>query len=187
MLVPLLGCSTDSLSALPDGAEQFTPPAEYQAWWVSTEGCSAISGNFSRIKWYVVPGVSTFATEEGEKVGIRIKSGDDVSIVVAGNYVEHEMVVRHEMLHALLNQAGPSGRSISSSGASLPGKRGPRRITPTKRRRRPTATSSPDHSRLLVVPAPAPAISTQAGRGIETRAVRVAQFTQRPHHLRRTH
>lgn len=106
LLIPLLGCSTDSLSALPDGAEAFTPPAEYQAWWASTEGCSAINGNFSRIKWYVVPGVSTFATEEGEKVGIRIKSGDDVSIVVAGNYVEHEMVVRHEMLHALLNKPG---------------------------------------------------------------------------------
>jgi hypothetical protein len=58
------------------------------------------------IKWYVVPGVSTFPTAEGEKVGIRIKTGNDVRIVIAGNYVEHEMVVRHEMLHALLNRAG---------------------------------------------------------------------------------
>jgi hypothetical protein len=106
LLIPLLGCTTEPTSALPEGAQAFVPPAEYQAWWVSTEGCSAIQGNIGRIKWYVVPGVSTFPTSEGEKVGIRIKSGDDIRIVIAGNYVEHEMVVRHEMLHALLNRAG---------------------------------------------------------------------------------
>lgn len=106
LLIPLMGCTTESLNALPDGAEAFAPPAEYQAWWASTEGCADIRGSFGRIRWYVVPGVSTFATEEGEKVGIRIKTGDDVRIVLAGNYVEHEMVVRHEMLHALLNKPG---------------------------------------------------------------------------------
>jgi hypothetical protein len=106
LLIPLLGCTTEPTSTLPDGAQAFVPPAEYQAWWVSTEGCSAIQGNIGRIKWYVVPGVSTFPTAEGEKVGIRIKTGNDIRIVIAGNYVEHEMVVRHEMLHALLNKAG---------------------------------------------------------------------------------
>ena len=106
LLIPLLGCTTEPSSSLPDGAEAFVPPATYQAWWASTEGCSQIRGNLERIKWYVVPGVSTFPTTEGEKVGIRILTGDDVRIVIAGNYVEHEMVVRHEMLHALLNRAG---------------------------------------------------------------------------------
>ena len=108
LLIPLLGCTTEPTSTLPDGAQAFVPPAEYQAWWVSTEGCSAIQGNIGRIKWYVVPGVSTFPTAEGEKVGIRIKTGDDIRIVIAGNYVEHEMVVRHEMLHAPAEQAGAS-------------------------------------------------------------------------------
>ncbi len=121
---------------MPEGAEAFVPPAEYQAWWASTEGCSDIQGNIGRIKWYVVPGVSTFPTEEGEKVGIRIKTGNDVRIVIAGNYVEHEMVVRHEMLHALLNAPGIR-RSTSRTAATSPGKRGPRRVRPTKHRRRP--------------------------------------------------
>ena len=106
LLIPLLGCTTEPTSTLPDGAQAFVPPAEYEAWWVSTEGCASIQGNLARIKWYVVPGVSTFPTAEGEKVGIRIKTGSDIRIVIAGNYVEHEMVVRHEMLHALLNRAG---------------------------------------------------------------------------------
>lgn len=106
LLIPLLGCTTEPTSTLPDGAQAFVPPAEYQAWWASTEGCASIQGNLGRVKWYVVPGVSTFPTAEGEKVGIRIKTGSDIRIVIAGNYVEHEMVVRHEMLHALLNRAG---------------------------------------------------------------------------------
>jgi len=106
LLIPLLGCTTEPASALPDGAQEFVPPTAYQVWWASTEGCSGIRGTLGRIKWYVVPGVSTFPTAEGEKVGIRIKTGDEVRIVLAGNYVEHEMVVRHEMLHALLNRAG---------------------------------------------------------------------------------
>ena len=106
LLLPLLGCTTEPTTPLPDGAEPYTPPAEYMAWWGRTEECSQISGSMARIKWYVVPGVSTFSTDEGEKVGIRIKTGDDVRIVIAGNYVEHEMVVRHEMLHALLNRSG---------------------------------------------------------------------------------
>lgn len=106
LLIPLLGCTTEPSSALPEGAQEFAPPATYQAWWASTEGCAEIRGNVNRIKWYVVPGVSTFPTEGGEKVGIRIKTGSDVRIVIAGNYVEHEMVVRHEMLHALLNKPG---------------------------------------------------------------------------------
>jgi hypothetical protein len=114
----LLGCTTEPSTALPDGAEAFVPPAEYQGWWASTEGCADIQGNFGRIKWYVVPGVSTFPTEEGEKVGIRIKTGNDVRIVLA-NYVEARMVVRHEMLHAC-SIAG----TRSSSGCCQLAKRG---------------------------------------------------------------
>ncbi len=106
LLIPLVGCTMEPSTALPEGATSFTPPAEYQAWWASTEACSAKVGNMRTVEWYVVPGVSTFGTSEGDKVGIRIKSGDRVSIVIAGNYVEHEMVVRHEMLHALLGVPG---------------------------------------------------------------------------------
>ncbi|HEX5632773.1 MAG TPA: hypothetical protein VFX50_06070 [Gemmatimonadales bacterium] len=103
----LLGsCMAEPEVDLPEGAEAFTPPEAYVRWWSSTEACSDLSGDMGRIRWYVVPGASTFATDQGEKVGIRIKTGDEISVVLAGNYQLHEMVVRHEMLHALLSQPG---------------------------------------------------------------------------------
>ena len=107
LLVTLFGCSSfDPSAALPAGAEAMEAPAIYQDWWGKTEACSKRSGQFSRIEWYVVPGVTTFATDMGPKVGLWIQNGSRVSIVVAGGYENHEMVVRHEMLHALLRQEG---------------------------------------------------------------------------------
>jgi hypothetical protein len=58
------------------------------------------------IQWYVVPEVETFMTDQGEKVGMWARRGDQEVIIIAGNYVNHEMVVRHEMLHSLLGQRG---------------------------------------------------------------------------------
>jgi hypothetical protein len=92
--------------ALPAGAQAMAPPTEYQDWWVRTESCSGKAGSFSRIQWYVVPGAETFQTELGPKVGLWIHSSAGVQIVVAGDYLENELVVRHEMLHALLDREG---------------------------------------------------------------------------------
>lgn len=100
------GCSYEPTSALPDGAVSFTAPTEYLAWWDRTSQCSELSGNMAKVEWYVVPNVATFSTAEGEKVGIRVKTGDRIQIVLAGQYQMHEMVVRHEMLHALLGTPG---------------------------------------------------------------------------------
>jgi hypothetical protein len=108
MLAALLlgGCNYEPTPALPDGAVAFTAPMEYVAWWDKTSACSGLSGSLARVEWYVVPGAATFSTDQGEKVGIRVKTGDRVQIVLAGQYQNHEMVVRHEMLHALLDEPG---------------------------------------------------------------------------------
>jgi hypothetical protein len=100
------GCSYEPDPVLPDGAVAFTAPTEYLTWWDRTSACSELSGSMAKVEWYVVPGAATFPTAEGEKVGIRVKTGDRIQIVLAGQYQMHEMVVRHEMLHALLNQPG---------------------------------------------------------------------------------
>ena len=101
-------CATlaPSLSTLPLGAVAMTAPPVYQEWQRSTESCSGLAGDFSATKFYVVPGVNTFATEEGPKVGLWSREGKANRIVLAGNYAEHEMVVRHEMLHQLLGREG---------------------------------------------------------------------------------
>jgi len=100
------GCTYEPTPALPDGAVSFEAPTAYVTWWDRTSECSGISGDMARVEWYVVPDVATFPTEQGEKVGIRVRTGDRIQIVLAGQYQLHEMVVRHEMLHALLREPG---------------------------------------------------------------------------------
>jgi hypothetical protein len=103
-----LGCSPASLgpNSLPDGAVSLAAPTEYRSWWASTESCSGISGDFDQIAWYTVPGVSTMGTDIGEKVGIWAYQDGQSTITIAGEYVQHELVVRHEMLHELLGREG---------------------------------------------------------------------------------
>jgi hypothetical protein len=102
------GCSSLAPSdlELPAGAVPFAAPASYAAWFARTERCSGLLGSFETIEWYVVPNVATFPTSAGPKVGMWEKSGSVARIIVAGDYAGHEMVVRHEMLHHLLDREG---------------------------------------------------------------------------------
>jgi hypothetical protein len=102
------GCSSFAPTdlALPSGAVPIAAPADYTAWFARTELCSGLSGRLDQIEWYVVPGVETFATVAGPKVGMWEKSGSKARIILAGRFSDHEMVVRHEMLHHLLDREG---------------------------------------------------------------------------------
>jgi len=93
-------------SSLPAGAVPVTALAVYRDWARRTQSCSGLSADLSTVEWYVVPGVETFSTEAGYKVGMWIRESGQNRIVIAGNYQAHEMVVRHEMLHALLGHDG---------------------------------------------------------------------------------
>lgn len=100
-------CSTlDPSASLPRGAVPMEAPALYEQWWEATESCAGVGGSFGRVEWFVVPGVSSFETEAGEKVGLWVKTGERRQIVISEGYLEHEMVVRHEMLHDLLSREG---------------------------------------------------------------------------------
>jgi hypothetical protein len=103
----ILGCAAlEPTSSLPEGAVQMEAPMSYQLWWHKTEGCAELTGRMEAVTWYVVPGVSTFPTESGDKVGFWTKSPDGTRIILAGDYRDHELVVRHEILHELLGREG---------------------------------------------------------------------------------
>ncbi len=91
---------------LPDDAIAFAAPAKFKAWWALTESCAGRQRNLETIAWFIVPGVSTFMTPEGPKVGRWSRGATGTQIVVAGRYIAEEMVIRHEMLHALIDQGG---------------------------------------------------------------------------------
>ncbi len=109
LLVFAFGCSIidPSPPTVPNGAVPLLfVPANYEAWFAKTVKCSGVDGRMEPIEWFVVPNVSQFATSNGEKVGMWERRGNHVRIVIAGSYLQHEMVIRHEMLHHLLDAAG---------------------------------------------------------------------------------
>jgi hypothetical protein len=110
LLFAACGASTEPSTDLPPGAVAITPSLSYLEWFTRTEACSGRTGDLSTIQFFVVPGVISFSTDAGNKAGMWIKQGDRSSIVIAGSFQNHEMVVSHEMLHALIGAAGhPSG------------------------------------------------------------------------------
>jgi len=94
---------TSCSSFEPSGEHAMTPPAEYREWFAKTQACSGLTGNFDRIKWYIVDG-QDFDCPSGKCVG---RWNDDHTIFVARAYSENEMVVRHEILHDLIGHPDP--------------------------------------------------------------------------------
>jgi hypothetical protein len=99
-------CTGLEPTAPPDGAIPMAVPAEYATWYARTEACAELRGQLEGIEWYVVPDAATFETSIGEKVGLWERVGNVSRITIAGDYVGNEMVVRHEMLHDLLERTG---------------------------------------------------------------------------------
>jgi hypothetical protein len=75
----------------------------YASWWQLTERCSGLEGEFHNVHWLTVP--NTTFDVEGETVqGAYFPDGD--RIVIARGQERDGRLVRHEMLHALLNRPG---------------------------------------------------------------------------------
>ena len=86
----------------PGDESPMTAPALYREWWAATEACSGLTGDFDRVRWLVVEGAG-FPCSSGTCAG---HWEPNHSIYLAGDYTSNEMVVRHEMLHDLLNRSG---------------------------------------------------------------------------------
>jgi len=95
LLVGLVSC-TPSPAEVNAGTVRMVPLSEYRIWWREVEGCSKTSGDFDRVEWY-----------RAETFG----AGNDVvgqwspphSITVRFGYEYNETVVKHEILHDLLD------------------------------------------------------------------------------------
>lgn len=105
LFLALLLCSCELFSSLPGGAERFDPPAIYREWWSFTEECSGITGDYDRVNWYRIPGDSSFPVGNGSDANAAWDH-DGNRIIIAGSAVFAGDLVRHEMLHALLQASG---------------------------------------------------------------------------------
>jgi hypothetical protein len=101
LCLSLLAVSSCS-SFEPTGEHSMAAPAEYRAWFSKTQACSGLTGDFGRIKWYIVDGTD-FPCPSGKCVG---RWNDDHTIYISRAYAENEMVVRHEILHDLIGHPG---------------------------------------------------------------------------------
>ena len=97
------GCSDHiifSPSAVVAGSVPFTAPEIYADWWRETEVCSGRTGDLDRIHWYVVPNTISFDFRGTSYNGYWWDTHD---IVLGSVWLDRPEVVRHEMLHDLLN------------------------------------------------------------------------------------
>jgi hypothetical protein len=96
-------CATADVTGpppLPTGATSLSVQAQYSAWWADVEDCSGNQADMRRIYWFQVPNANFI---------YRGKAFDAYWwsthwVVIAEPYVQDAGIVRHEMLHDLLNR-----------------------------------------------------------------------------------
>jgi hypothetical protein len=89
--------------ALPSTASSFTPPPVYTRWWGMVESCSGVSRPLADVTWFVIPG---FAFQLSGEIVTGYWTAGSNRIVLADSARFDGLVVRHEMLHALIRQDG---------------------------------------------------------------------------------
>jgi hypothetical protein len=90
--------------AFPVDAVRISAPARFAAWWKVTEACSGLTGDFASVGWYVVP--SERVTVAGNQFDGYTWTDGGARIVLARTMVTEGELVRHEMLHVLLQRGG---------------------------------------------------------------------------------
>ncbi len=89
----------------PAGAVRVLPvPAEYLQWWMEVEGCSGLGGDVRRVRFYVMPDVYAWWAQD---LGAYVMGGWTArgNRITVGAFLKDDAgLVRHEMLHALLQR-----------------------------------------------------------------------------------
>jgi hypothetical protein len=101
-----LACKETTAPApdVPTTAVPLVTPARFALWWRLTQACSGTTGDFASVSWYVVPNTTTLDFEGEQVNGYWLGNPD--RIVLADAYRTNGLLVRHEMLHALLHHSG---------------------------------------------------------------------------------
>ena len=93
----LTSCTDLGFEAEITNRQPFDPPAIYGTWWTATESCSRESGRLDRIEWYL----ATSIVSDGV-LAFGAWTPPHEILIVSG-YEDNEVIVRHEMLHDLLD------------------------------------------------------------------------------------
>jgi hypothetical protein len=113
-----LACKETTAPDVPSTAVPLVTPARFALWWRLTQACSGTTGDFASVSWYVVPNATTLDFEGEQVNGYWIGNPD--RIVLADAYRDNGLLVRHEMLHALLHHSGhPRSAFVTACGGMV--------------------------------------------------------------------
>jgi hypothetical protein len=97
-----------------DGAVLFIPPPRYQTLWQELLTCSGLSGSLGEITWFkadaVVVGGTTYVGFWWERWN---------RIVLRADMVDNDRLVKHEMMHALLQDGAHPAQYFNGACGSL--------------------------------------------------------------------
>lgn len=77
--------------------QPLSPLPAYEEWWAATESCSGRTGELGMISWFTAVGITS---DEVLAFGLWRPPHE---IVIVKGYEDNETIVRHEMLHDLLD------------------------------------------------------------------------------------
>ena len=93
VVLAVAGCSN---ALAPQDRVRLDPPAEYRSWWDTTRECvGQPAADFGRIRWWM----AYDGLKELKMKGLWVRRHD---IYVRSDALATEIVVRHEMVHDLL-------------------------------------------------------------------------------------
>lgn len=102
-MVVIHACDLPTAPGFPESAVPFAPPAAYETWWQLTAACAGVTRDFESVRWYVVPGARAIPYGGAQYQGLWYRAGN--RIVLAEQSTLRGGLVRHEMLHALIDRA----------------------------------------------------------------------------------
>ena len=91
LLLTQAGCAFE-----PSADRTLVPPESYREVWAEAQACTGRTGRFDDLHFFVVEG-SRFEGPHGPALGYTRGK----TIWIAERWIDHPMVVKHEMIHAL--------------------------------------------------------------------------------------
>jgi len=102
----LSGCDrpTAPLVEFPVRVTPWTAPVQYRFWWTLTEACAGRQGDMGAVRWFLWPESGPILLEGKRYDGYWWQDGS--RILLSQEFTDDGQVVRHEMLHQLLQVEG---------------------------------------------------------------------------------
>lgn len=94
------GCDGVTEPEFPARASAFVPPPVFAVWWKVVEQCAGRTGRFEDVSWFTVRNRGDVTIDNRPVDGAWFSSGNRIVLVSA--LASDDRLVRHEMLHALL-------------------------------------------------------------------------------------